>query len=225
MVGRQPRIPSGRHEPARGDRPDGGGHPVARGDRHRPRRPASRGPGGRPRRHRQPRRPGRFGPLRGRTEAARPPRARLPPAHPGRKALAMRELPGLARDRDLPVRGLRGDLPAAGPADQGRARRARRGRARRGGLGGSGARHPRGRSALPGRAGDGRRMEWALGSEAQLRPVWEGLRHPAAAPRRRAPGRIALVDARGVQRIGFPLGQATPERIAHDVRLLAAEAG
>ena len=69
------------------------------------------------------------------------------------------------------------------------------------------------------------RMEWALGSEAQLRPVWKGY---AIQPQLRGAEHqavIALVDARGVQRIGFPLGQATPERIAHDVRLLAAEAG
>jgi hypothetical protein len=33
------------------------------------------------------------------------------------------------------------------------------------------------------------------------------------------------VDARGFQRIGFPLDQATPERIAHDVRMLQGAAG
>ncbi len=32
--------------------------------------------------------------------------------------------------------------------------------------------------------------------------------------------RIVIVDQRGLQRIGFPVDQATPERIAHDVRLL-----
>ena len=33
-------------------------------------------------------------------------------------------------------------------------------------------------------------------------------------------GRFVLVDAQGLQRVGFPLGEATPERIAHDIRLL-----
>ena len=32
--------------------------------------------------------------------------------------------------------------------------------------------------------------------------------------------RIVIVDGRGFQRVGFPIDQATPERIAHDVRLL-----
>jgi hypothetical protein len=29
-----------------------------------------------------------------------------------------------------------------------------------------------------------------------------------------------LVDPRGVQRVSFPVDQLTPERLAHDVRLL-----
>jgi hypothetical protein len=32
-----------------------------------------------------------------------------------------------------------------------------------------------------------------------------------------------LIDKRGMQRIGYPLDQTTPDRIAHDLRLLAAE--
>jgi hypothetical protein len=36
--------------------------------------------------------------------------------------------------------------------------------------------------------------------------------------------RITLVDANGYQRVGFPGSEATPERLAHDLRLLEAEA-
>ena len=37
--------------------------------------------------------------------------------------------------------------------------------------------------------------------------------------------RITLVDSRGFQRIGYPGAEATPERLAHDLRLLEREAG
>ena len=33
-------------------------------------------------------------------------------------------------------------------------------------------------------------------------------------------GRLVLVDAKGMQRVAFPIDQATPERVAHDLRLL-----
>lgn len=67
------------------------------------------------------------------------------------------------------------------------------------------------------------RMRFVLGSRAELEPVWRGyaIRPQAVAAEHQA--RIVLVDRRGYQRIGFPVDQATPERIAHDVRLLAAE--
>ena len=64
------------------------------------------------------------------------------------------------------------------------------------------------------------RMSFALGTRAQLEPVWKGF---AVQPQREDlehTGRFVLVDAEGLQRVGFPLGQATPERLAHDVRLL-----
>jgi len=32
------------------------------------------------------------------------------------------------------------------------------------------------------------------------------------------------VDARGFQRVGYPVSQATPERLAHDLRLLERDA-
>ena len=35
--------------------------------------------------------------------------------------------------------------------------------------------------------------------------------------------RIVLIDRRGMQRIGFPASQTTPERLAHDIRALEAE--
>jgi protein SCO1/2 len=77
------------------------------------------------------------------------------------------------------------------------------------------------------------KMDFVLGSRGELERVWCGF---AILPQgdeplrcgdrvvRPGPGgehqaRIVLVDG-GFQRVGFPLEQATPERIAHDVRVL-----
>lgn len=64
------------------------------------------------------------------------------------------------------------------------------------------------------------RMRFVLGSRDELEPVWRGfaIRPQTALEEHQA--RIVLLDGRGFQRVGFPLSQATPERIAHDVRLL-----
>ena len=68
------------------------------------------------------------------------------------------------------------------------------------------------------------RLDFALGTRAELEPVWEGF---AAEPQRanlEHSGRLVLVDAQGVQRVSFPIDQVTPDRIAHDLRLLVAGA-
>jgi len=64
------------------------------------------------------------------------------------------------------------------------------------------------------------RMRFALGSRAQLAPVWRGF---GAQPQREDlehTARLVLVDPEGRQRVSYPLDQVTPERIAHDVGLL-----
>ncbi len=68
------------------------------------------------------------------------------------------------------------------------------------------------------------RMDFALGSRRRLAAVWKGY---AIQPQRddlEHTARFVLVDPKGLQRIGFPIDQATPERLAHDLRLLAAGA-
>jgi protein SCO1/2 len=66
------------------------------------------------------------------------------------------------------------------------------------------------------------RMRFLVGERKELEPVWkaygiqpqgEGFEHSAS---------VVLLDGRGVQRIGFPVSQLTPERLAHDLRLLEA---
>jgi len=64
------------------------------------------------------------------------------------------------------------------------------------------------------------RMRFVLGSRAELRPLWRGYAVEPQTARAEHQARIVLVDERGFQRIGFPVEQATPERLAHDIRLL-----
>ena len=64
------------------------------------------------------------------------------------------------------------------------------------------------------------RMDFALGSEAELRPLWNAYAIQPQLPGAEHQARIVLVDGNGLQRVAFPAEQATPERIAHDVRAL-----
>ena len=69
------------------------------------------------------------------------------------------------------------------------------------------------------------RIRFVLGKRAELRRLWSGY---AITPQRITQehmARITLVDARGFQRVGYPISQATPERISHDLRLLERESG
>ena len=66
------------------------------------------------------------------------------------------------------------------------------------------------------------RMRFVLGTRAELEPVWRGYAIRPQAPGAEHQARIVLVDGRGLQRIGFPVEQATPEGIAHDIRRLEA---
>lgn len=68
------------------------------------------------------------------------------------------------------------------------------------------------------------RMDVALGSRAELEPVWKGFAIQPQLAGVEHQARTVLIDARGYQRIGFPTDQLTPERLAKDVRALLAEA-
>jgi protein SCO1/2 len=67
------------------------------------------------------------------------------------------------------------------------------------------------------------RLDFVLGTPAQLRPLWKGFAIQPQTVTQEHQARFTLVDRRGFQRIGFPGAEATPERLAHDVRLLEAE--
>ena len=68
------------------------------------------------------------------------------------------------------------------------------------------------------------RIDFVLGSRAELRQVWDGFRVQPQRVTDEHNARITLVDARGFQRVGFPGSEATPERLAHDLALLEREA-
>jgi protein SCO1/2 len=67
------------------------------------------------------------------------------------------------------------------------------------------------------------RIDFVLGSRAELRPLWKGFFILPQSVSQEHQARFTLVDKRGFQRIGFPGDQATPETLAHDLRLLADE--
>jgi protein SCO1/2 len=64
------------------------------------------------------------------------------------------------------------------------------------------------------------RIRWVLGRESQLRPLWQGFHTTSQTPQTEHMARLVLVDKNGFQRIGYPSNEVTPERLAHDLRLL-----
>jgi protein SCO1 len=66
------------------------------------------------------------------------------------------------------------------------------------------------------------RMRFVLGPRARLAPLWRGYHVQPQSITQEHNGRFVLVDPRGFQRVAFPLEKATPEALAHDLRILAA---
>ena len=62
-----------------------------------------------------------------------------------------------------------------------------------------------------------------LGSRGQLERLLKGFAVQPQSVTEEHQSRVTLVDRRGFQRVGFPGSEATPERLAHDVRLLERE--
>jgi protein SCO1 len=67
------------------------------------------------------------------------------------------------------------------------------------------------------------RIDFVLGSRAQLSPLWKAFFIRAQSVSQEHQARFTLIDKRGFQRVGFPGDEATPEALAHDLRLLRAE--
>jgi protein SCO1 len=67
------------------------------------------------------------------------------------------------------------------------------------------------------------RIDFVLGSRAELTPLWEGFAIRPQSVTEEHQARITLIDQKGFQRVGFPGSEATPERLAHDLELLESE--
>jgi protein SCO1/2 len=67
------------------------------------------------------------------------------------------------------------------------------------------------------------RIDFVLGTRTELAPLWKRFFIRPQSINEEHQARFTLVDKKGFQRIGFPGDQATPETLAHDVRLLEQE--
>jgi protein SCO1 len=67
------------------------------------------------------------------------------------------------------------------------------------------------------------RIDFVLGSRAELARLWKGFAIRPQTVTVEHQSRFTLIDKRGFQRIGYPGTEATPERLAHDLRLLEQE--
>jgi protein SCO1/2 len=67
------------------------------------------------------------------------------------------------------------------------------------------------------------RLRWVLGDVTDLRRLWRGFAIVPQSDDQDHMARIVLIDKRGRQRVGFPASQTTPERLAHDIRVLERE--
>ncbi|MBX5470040.1 MAG: SCO family protein [Thermoleophilaceae bacterium] len=63
-------------------------------------------------------------------------------------------------------------------------------------------------------------VTWVLGPEKEIQKLWRGYAIQPQTTEVEHQARVVLVDRQGLQRVGFPYGQLTPDRIAHDIRLL-----
>lgn len=61
------------------------------------------------------------------------------------------------------------------------------------------------------------RMDFLMGSRAELEPVWKGFAIQPQDGRLEHSAHTVLADARGVQRIGFPFDHLTEAGLAHDL--------
>jgi protein SCO1/2 len=66
-------------------------------------------------------------------------------------------------------------------------------------------------------------LDFLVGPRAELRPVWRAYGFSPQTDRREHNSYVVLIDRRGRQRVGFPIGYLTPESLLHDVRVLVHE--
>lgn len=64
------------------------------------------------------------------------------------------------------------------------------------------------------------RMKFALGTRAELERLWSAYGTTPQTVQQEHMSRAVLIDARGRQRVGFPMNETSPEMIAHDLGVL-----
>lgn len=67
------------------------------------------------------------------------------------------------------------------------------------------------------------RLRFVLGTPAQLAPLWKRYAITPQRPNQEHMALIMLLDRHGTMRVTYPQAQTTPERLAHDLRLLERE--
>jgi protein SCO1 len=67
------------------------------------------------------------------------------------------------------------------------------------------------------------RIAFLAGTSAQLRPVWHSYAIQPVTPKIDHSTFVLLIDKRGLERIGVPADQLTPESLAHDIGVLQRE--
>jgi protein SCO1/2 len=67
------------------------------------------------------------------------------------------------------------------------------------------------------------RLAFLSGSVAALRRIWRAYAMEPVTPKIDHSTFVLLIDKRGIERVGFPADQLTPEGLAHDIRVLERE--
>jgi protein SCO1/2 len=68
-----------------------------------------------------------------------------------------------------------------------------------------------------------RRLAFVDGTTAQLRPIWRAYAIQPVTPKIDHSTFVLLIDKRGIERVGFPADELTPEGLAHDLRVLESQ--
>jgi protein SCO1 len=68
-----------------------------------------------------------------------------------------------------------------------------------------------------------RRIAFVSGSVAQMRPIWRAYAIQPVTPKIDHSTFVLLIDKRGIERIGFPADELTPEALSHDIGVLERE--
>jgi protein SCO1/2 len=67
------------------------------------------------------------------------------------------------------------------------------------------------------------RIAFVSGSPEVLRPVWHAYAIQPVTPKIDHSTFVLLIDKRGIERIGFPADELTPEGLSHDIGVLERE--